>query len=472
MIWHIVRKEILESLLSLRFMLSLIMIISLFAVGGFVFIDKYKQESDEYWKKTNNNLSTLSEQSSQLYKLAFYEQQIWRRPKRLSVCTEGSEKSLPNWFSFDVFTVDLPKVSRQSNFTLPYFSDIDWVFVVSMILSFVALVFTYDSICGERQAGTLRQMLACSIPRHEILLGKYLGAMFALGIPLLAGLLVNLIIVVSSKDMAIDVGEWLKILTIILLSFLYLSIFVLLGVSVSTRSVRSANSMVVLLLMWVGLVILIPSMGRIISDLFCKRPTQSELSQRLSQAREQVNSHVRSGGYGKNAGRRSPNPDECNPPARTRYCNALTDAENQVMGEHHNQMIAQAFMGRNFMSMSPAIIFQRASEAIAGMGINRCLSLYKQIKHYQRALKEYILSKDAEDPDSLHLLLDEKNSTVEWNAISKNAVDFDTVPQFQEQDLGLSESLRLAIWDIGLLVLFNLVFFAAAFVSFLRYDVR
>jgi hypothetical protein len=30
----------------------------------------------------------------------------------------------------------------------------------------------------------------------------------------------------------------------------------------------------------------------------------------------------------------------------------------------------------------------------------------------------------------------------------------------------------MAIRDIGLLALFNLVFFAAAFVSFLRYDVR
>ena len=53
-----------------------------------------------------------------------------------------------------------------------------------------------------------------------------------------------------------------------------------------------------------------------------------------------------------------------------------------------------------------------------------------------------------------------------------NPVDFDTVPKFQEKDPKLSESLKLAIWDIGLLALLNLVFFAASFVSFLRYDVR
>jgi hypothetical protein len=51
-------------------------------------------------------------------------------------------------------------------------------------------------------------------------------------------------------------------------------------------------------------------------------------------------------------------------------------------------------------------------------------------------------------------------------------VDFDTVPKFREKEWALGESLRLAIWDIGLLVLFNFVFFAASWVSFMKYDVR
>ena len=48
-----------------------------------------------------------------------------------------------------------------------------------------------------------------------------------------------------------------------------------------------------------------------------------------------------------------------------------------------------------------------------------------------------------------------------------NPVDFDTVLKFQEKDPNLSESLKLAIWDIGLLALFNLVFFAAFLPVFL-----
>ena len=258
-------------------MLSLLLIILLFVASGLVFVGEHSQHLQDYWKKANKNLSGLREQSSQLYKLAFYKQEIFRKPKPLTLCAEGFEKSLPNYFRFDVFTSDLPEINTQSNFTLVDLSDIDWVFIISLVLSFVALVFAYDSICGEKEAGTLRLMLAGTIPRHKVLIGKYLAIMVTLGIPLFIGLLVNLIIVISSKDIVVDGSMWLKIFAIILLSFLYLSIFVLLGVFISSRTARSANCMVILLLLWVSLVILVPSFGRIISDTSSNIPTHAEL---------------------------------------------------------------------------------------------------------------------------------------------------------------------------------------------------
>jgi len=171
---------------------------------------------------------------------------------------------------------------------LPHFSDIDWVFIISLIFSFVALVFTYNSICGEKEAGTLRLMLAGSIPRYKVLIAKYFGVMLTIGIPLFIGLLVSLIIVITSNITVFSRLDWLKIVTIIFLSFLYLSLFVLLGMFISSRTGRSANCMVILLLVWVGLVILIPSFGRIISDVSCKAPTGVELERKLAEAMGQV----------------------------------------------------------------------------------------------------------------------------------------------------------------------------------------
>jgi ABC-type transport system involved in multi-copper enzyme maturation permease subunit len=472
MIRQIVHKEILENLLSFRFVLSLVLIILLFAVSGFVFVGKYKQRASDYWEKTNENLAGLREQSRQLYRLAFYEQSVWRKPKPLSLCAEGFEKSLPNCFTFDVFSSNLPEIKGRGNFTLSRFSSIDWVFIVSMILSFLALVFTYDGVSGEKQDGTLRQMLANTVPRYELLLGKYFGVMLTIGIPLFIGLLISLIIVVASNVAVLSGLDWLKIFAIVLLSFLYLSIFVLLGMFVSSRTSQPANSMVILLLLWVVFVILIPSFGRIISEVSGKAPNPAQLERRLAEISTEIWSNTER--FGERAGNASRNlnwPGN-NPPARARLRIAETNEKNQARQDYHNKMLAQAFTGRNLTCISPTVIYQRASEAFAGTGINRIVSLHRQIKEYRANLKQYILAKDAEDPLSLHLLFPEDYLVAAWRATSHRPVDFDTVPKFRERDRGLGQSLKLVIWDVGLLALFNLGFFAAAFVSFLKYDVR
>ena len=75
-------------------------------------------------------------------------------------------------------------------------------------------------------------------------------------------------------------------------------------------------------------------------------------------------------------------------------------------------------------------------------------------------------SEDKNDPDSPHLL----NA---WHpiCISQKPVDFNTIPKFEERELPLGRSLQRASLDIGLLLLFNVVFFMGAYLSFLRYDV-
>jgi ABC-type transport system involved in multi-copper enzyme maturation permease subunit len=473
MIRQIIHKEILENLLSFRFILSLILIILLFAVNGFLFVGKYRQQSNDYWEKTNENLEGLSEQTDRLYQLAFYRQSALRKPRPLALCSEGFERSLPNYFTFDMFSSELPDIEGQGNFTLSHFNSIDWVFIVSMILSFLALVFTYDSISGEREDGTLRQMLANTIPRYEVLLGKYLGVVMTIGIPLFIGLLISLIIVVASNVTVMSGLDWLKILAIIVLSFLYLSMFILLGMFVSSRTTHMANSMVILLLIWVVVVVLVPSFGRIISEVSGKAPNPVDLERKLGEISAEMWSKADEL-FGDRAGSMSPNLSHPmnNPPARGRLKTAVTNARNHARDDHHNKMLAQAFSGRSLTCISPVVIYQRASEAIAGTGINHVLNIQRQINEYRAGLREYIRSKDAEDPDSLHLIFPDSGCAGAWRTISHNPVDFDSVPKFQERDLELGQSLRLAIWDIGLLALFNLVFFAASFVSFLRYDPR
>ena len=445
MIRQIVYKEVLENILSLRFALSLLLTVSLFEVCGYVFVKGYGEQSKDYWNKTNKNLSALREESNQLYKVAFYKQGIYRRPQPLGLCAEGFEQSLPNFFEVNAFTADLPKTKGQANFALPQFNHVDWVLVISLILSFAALVFTYDTICGEKEDGTLRLTIANTIPRYKVLTGKYAGMMITLAIPLVIGMLMSLIIVVTSRDVAIGGDQWIKILILAVVSLLYLSVFVLLGMFVSSRTSHPANAIAVLLLLWVVAVVLLPSFSRIIFDVIYKEPSEQEMQRRISEANSEIWDN--SERYGKHAGYISNNRDDPgnNPPARARLRTAMMDATNQLLQEYHNKWLQQALARRNFASFSPAVIYQCACEAIAGTGIDRCADLYKQVGRYKMDLKEFIRSRDMEDPDSLHLIGPEQGMASSWRAISHNPVDFDDVPKFQEHDLALGQSLRLAV---------------------------
>jgi ABC-type transport system involved in multi-copper enzyme maturation permease subunit len=472
MIRLIVRKEVLENVLSLRFALSLLLVVAAFAVGGFAFVSKYEQQVQDYSVDSNGSLTGLRKGAGQLFRLAFYTQEVYRTPTPLTLCVEGFEKSIPNYYRFTAFSRDCPVIKGRANALLFGFCDVDWVFIVSMFLSFGALVFAHDSLSGEKEAGTLALLLAGSVPRYEVLLAKYIAIMLTLGIPMLVGILVNLLIVTRSSAVAIHAGEWLKVLAIVLMSFLYLSVFVLLGMFVSSWAKRSVISMVILLFLWVGLVIVVPSSGRTIAQAFRTVPTQAELQREINDAMGRLWNDCVAGKYGEKAGTATPDVNECDPPGRARFRNDATEQRNRMIDEHVNRMIAQVAVGRQFTRLSPAEIFRQACETVAGTGIQHFSQLCRQTTRYQNDFREYIRSRDSEDPASLHLLSDDGYAAGAWKTISHKSVDFDTVPRFQEQDLALGQSLKLATWDIGLLVLFNLAFFTAAFVSFSHYDAR
>ena len=52
---------------------------------------------------------------------------------------------------------------------------LDFVFVVSTVFSLLALLFTFDAVAGEREAGTLRITLANALPRDIFLWSKLIG---------------------------------------------------------------------------------------------------------------------------------------------------------------------------------------------------------------------------------------------------------------------------------------------------------
>ena len=88
--WDIMRKEVLQNIQTLRFGLSLLLVILVFGTSSFVFVGKHKQKLEDYRNETNKNLSTLSKKAKNLSSLASYQQTVWRKPKVLATSASSA----------------------------------------------------------------------------------------------------------------------------------------------------------------------------------------------------------------------------------------------------------------------------------------------------------------------------------------------------------------------------------------------
>ena len=141
-------------------------------------------------------------------------------------------------------------------------------------MSFIAILFTYDAISGERETGTLSLLMSNSVSRATVLLGKFIGAFLTILLPLLIGILLNLMIVNASRLVSLSGDEWARVGIIFVISALYISIFLWLGLFISSQFSNSSSSLLVLLLIWIVFVVLIPNTMGVLASGFKTGPLQ------------------------------------------------------------------------------------------------------------------------------------------------------------------------------------------------------
>ena len=71
---------------------------------------------------------------------------------------------------------------------------IDLSFIVAVIMSLLAMLFTYNSIAGEKEKRTLSQIMANAVPRNTVILAKMTAGSLLVGVVFLLGILLGLFV--------------------------------------------------------------------------------------------------------------------------------------------------------------------------------------------------------------------------------------------------------------------------------------
>jgi len=287
----------------------------------------------------------------------------------MRLCAEGREKYTPNSFRINIGRIDGMENRSRVNFLRARLEDLDWTFIIGVIVSFAAIILTYDAISGEREDGTLRLMMANSVSRASMILGKYLGGMVSLLIPLTAGIILNLIIVLI-LGVNFTAAQWGKLGTMFLAALVYTSCFLLLGLFISSITRNSTTSLVTLLFLWTIFIAIIPSSGRIIAGKIRKVTPGRIVSKNISDARRQVADSYPSDTF--NWGFWNYQLPVSDQVLRRGKCTwEQAEVADRIRDDHRKEMLRQLRLAQNLMRVSPMMTYTFLCEAIAGTGLSR-----------------------------------------------------------------------------------------------------
>ena len=462
--WHITKRELYNNLNSLRFALTTVLLLALMVTNAVRHIREHPKQVQKYHDAVTESMNRLTAiADTGLYSLAQRGPgTLYKKPSPLHFCAEGGEALLPD--RVDPFykrsgrrfwRLAYPDANINMMNVGPDTFQIDWTFIIGYILSLIALIFTFDAISGEREHGTLRLTLANAIPRHTVLIGKFLGALISTTIPFMLAALANLLILSSASVVHLNTQAWGRIGIILFIALLYTCLFLALGLLVSARVQRSAVSLVILLLTWVTFVVFMPSTLAALASGFSSSIAYYEYEEQYGQSHTELRKTWRI------SWRESK--DERVLRIRGEWHTEMAASEERLRGEYLTFKIAQVQRARTITSISPAALLQHLLEAFAGTGLDRHQQFIENVQRYAREYREFVVDVDRGDPESLHIMGVREG-------LSQKPVNPEAVPRF-EDTFNIGKDFNTAATKLLLLSLFVIVLLAGAYLAFVRVEI-
>ncbi len=414
------RKEVMEHVLSLRFVVCALMLGGLTAVSVFVMYRDYRVRMENH-AVLESRATPRAGEGGVLAVVA---------PRPLSIFARGLDEVLDRGYTITAFRGIIPHDRQTPSVSL--FSLVaapDLLYVVKVMLSLVALLFAYDSVSGERERGTLRLVLSWPVSRGQVVAGKMLGGLATATVPFLVAVAASLAAVRAAGGVDLGAGQALRLALMLLTAVLYACLFFALGVLVSALARSSPQALVILLFAWAVVVFAVPNLGQLAAAQL--RPLPSAESQEALRIQAFARTRflaIRSGGRD---------------PAGS--LEAFNGEYDRLVEQYRARLDALVTASRRLCRLSPAASLTYVFTDLAGTGILDLRRLNGQLMQYKSAhLPALIAQSDAGAPP----------------------------PRFSYLPESLDGAWRRVILDVMLLAMTSAGLFLAAAVAALRTDPR
>ena len=175
----------------------------------------------------------------------------------------------------------LYRPARDGN-TLQRFGELTAAAVLQLLIPLLIILLAFSTFAGERESGTLRQVLSLGVSRGDLALGKALGVAAALGLLLVpAAILGSAALASAEADAA--AGGLLRALAMAGAYLVYLGSFVGVTLAVSARARSSRFALVALLAVWVFVCLMAPRAASDLARSLHPTPSAQEFAAALAE---------------------------------------------------------------------------------------------------------------------------------------------------------------------------------------------
>ena len=290
MLLTLIQKEMMHHILSVRFIVLLLMCLLLVPLVLTMNYQHYRQNLFDYQEalKLANTEETEVNTNMELDP-ELEVARLYLKPTPLSVFANGLGNALPSYLGMTrngIVQGPSALVSTSLSYLLGH---LDFLFLVGTVFSLLALLFTFDAVAGEREAGTLRITLANSLPRDTLLWSKLIGGYIVFVVPFLVSFIFGLLLIVWQGFPLGESDIFPRVLSLILVCLLYIAVFFAIGTVISIYLDSAKTALIIAFTIWVFAVLITPRIGFLTAKLIAPTRTPQSIYMEKTVMQEDFN---------------------------------------------------------------------------------------------------------------------------------------------------------------------------------------
>ncbi len=478
MLITLIQKEILHHIMSVRFVALLLMCLLLIPLTLSINYRNYRQDLVDYQEAVKlANIEETTVNPKMPLEPEIEVSKLFLKPTPLSVFAKGLGDSLPSYLGMTRNGITQGPPSTFSAPLSQLLGHLDFLFVVGTVFSLLALLFTFDAVAGEREAGTIRITLSNAVPRDLFLWSKLIGGYLVFVVPFLVSFLFGLLLLVWQGFPLGEPEIFSRIFSLMAISLLYIGVFFAIGTVISTYLDSAKTALIVVFTVWVFAVLITPRVGFLAAKVISPTRTsqsvymekkairddfEAELEKKkmkiiIEMPPDELSDEINARITRAISGQTTNKVDEQMKPLEEEYRLKFQDHANKLDRDYKRETARQEQAGETLSRITPTSSLIYLATDLTQTGKRKRSSYFQAGERYYNKLHTDLFSKIV-DHASMRM----------YNP----ATDIVRITQPPPLEITtLAETFRQSIVDVLLLCFFAVMLTTVAFLKFFRLDI-